>query len=154
MRFCVPIVLLLFVSPATAQHVDGRNDFRAIAPPDWTLVAPGGTDERRFVSPGKDASLSLYSTDARGDMAGHLRSWGVKPGDRVTYERQADSWAIVSGYTAEDRIFYRRTALACGGRKWHDLDFEYPAADKRKMDDFVTRASYALAAYSRVGCPN
>jgi hypothetical protein len=54
--------------------------------------------------------------------------------------------------TSENRIFYRKTMLACEGRKWHNLAFEYPASDKRAMDEFVTRASYALAAYNRAGC--
>jgi hypothetical protein len=79
-------------------------------------------------------------------------SWGVKPDDRVTYQNRGQDWRVVSGYTAEDRIFYRRTALACHGRKWHDLEFEYPRSTKRAMDEFVTRASYALAAYGKMGC--
>lgn len=81
----------------------------------------------------------------------------------MTYQRHEQSWTVVSGYTAENRIFYRKTMLACEGRKWHNLAFEYPASDKRAMfeypasdkqamDEFVTRASYALAAYSRAGC--
>jgi 1-aminocyclopropane-1-carboxylate deaminase/D-cysteine desulfhydrase-like pyridoxal-dependent ACC family enzyme len=59
---------------------------------------------------------------------------------------------VVSGYTADNRIFYRKTMLACGGQKWHKLEFEYPASDKRAMDEFVTRASHALGAYSSAGC--
>ena len=59
---------------------------------------------------------------------------------------------MVSGYTAENRIFYRKTMLACWGRKWHNLAFEYSASDKSAMDEFVTRASYALGSYSRAGC--
>ena len=55
---------------------------------------------------------------------------------------------MVSGYTADNRIFYRKTILACDGRKWHNLKLEYPASDKLAMDGFVTRASYALAAYN------
>jgi hypothetical protein len=59
---------------------------------------------------------------------------------------------VVSGYTPDNRIFYRKTMLACRGRKWHNLEFEYPASDKSAMDEFVTRASYALGAYNRAGC--
>jgi hypothetical protein len=51
-----------------------------------------------------------------------------------------------------DRIFYRKTMLACGDRKWHNLELEYPAANKSAMDRFVTRASYALSAYNGAGC--
>jgi hypothetical protein len=46
-----------------------------------------------------------------------------------------------------------KAVLECGGTVWHHLAFEYPATQKRAFDDFVTRASYALQAYGRVGCP-
>jgi len=74
----------------------------------------------------------------------------VGAGDRVTYQRQGQGWNVVSGYTADNRIFYRKTMLACGGQQWHNLEFEYPASDKPAMDGFVTRASYALEAYRTV----
>ena len=59
---------------------------------------------------------------------------------------------MVSGYNG-DRIFYRKAMLACGGRSWHHLAFEYPADQKRPFDQFVTRASYALKEYDQIGCP-
>jgi hypothetical protein len=43
--------------------------------------------------------------------------------------------------------------LACSGQSWHHLAFEYPAEQKEAFDQFVTRASYALSAYDRTGCP-
>ena len=60
--------------------------------------------------------------------------------------------AWFSGYTPDRRIFYRETMLACGGRQWHNLEFEYPASDKARMDRFVDRASHALGAYRSAGC--
>ena len=77
---------------------------------------------------------------------------GCEAGDRVTYQRQGQGWNVVSGYTADNRIFYRKTMVGCGGQQWHNLEFEYPASDKPAMDGFVTRASYALEAYRTVGC--
>jgi hypothetical protein len=127
-----------------------RNDYPAIAPRDWTLLPPK-SNEWRAVSPRKDAWLSLYATPATGSVSSHLRRWGMSAGDRV-YQRQGQGWTAISGYTADNRIFYRKTMLACGGRKWHDLALEYPASDKRAMDEFVTWASYALGAYSGAGC--
>jgi len=70
----------------------------------------------------------------------------------VTYQRRGEQWSVISGYTTASHIFYRETMLACGGRKWHNLEFEYPATDKPGMDEFVTRASHALGAYSSAGC--
>jgi hypothetical protein len=129
-----------------------RNDFRVIAPHDWTLFPPGKTNDRRFVSPRRDAWLSLYASHVRGSVSSHFHQWGVNAGDRVTYERQGQGWNVVSGYTADNRIFYRKTMLACGGQQWHNLEFEYAASDKPAMDEFVKRASYALEAYRSVGC--
>lgn len=149
LRFSLVVVLVLLGLPAQAQQ--GRNDYPAIIPHDWTLLPPK-SNEWRAVSPRRDAWLSLYATAVDGPVSSHLRRWGAGEGDRVTYERQGHGWTVVSGYTADNRIFYRKTLLACAGRKWHNLELEYPASDKSAMDEFVTRASYALAAYSRAGC--
>jgi hypothetical protein len=149
LRFSVVVLLMLLGLPAAAQQ--GRNDYPAIIPRDWTLLPPKSNDWRA-VSPRKDAWLSLYATPVDGPVPSRLRRWGVSAGDRVTYQRQGQGWTVVSGYTADNRIFYRKTMLACEGRKWHNLEFKYPASDKPAMDEFVTRASYALVAYTRAGC--
>jgi hypothetical protein len=149
LRFSIVFVLISLGLPAAAQQ--GRNDYPTIVPRDWTMLPPE-SNEWRAVSPRKDAWLSLYATPATGSVSSHLRRWGMSAGDRVTYQRHGHGWSAVSGYTADNRIFYRKTMLACGGRKWHDLAFEYPASDKRAMYEFVTRASYALRAYSGAGC--
>jgi hypothetical protein len=149
LRLLVVFLLILLDLPAEAQQ--GRNDYPTIIPHDWTLLPPK-SNEWRAVSPGKDAWLSLYATPVEGPVSSHLRRWGLGAGDRVTYQRQGQGWIVVSGYTADNRIFYRKTMLACRGSKWHNLAFEYPASDKQGMDEFVTRASYALAAYNRAGC--
>jgi hypothetical protein len=149
LRFSLALLLILLGLPAEAQQ--GRNDYPTIVPPDWTLLPPK-SNEWRAVSPRKDAWLSLYATPITGSVSSRLRQWGVSAGDRVTYQRRGDGWTVVSGYTVDNRIFYRKTMLACGGHKWHNLELEYPASDKSAMDEFVTRASYALGAYNRAGC--
>jgi hypothetical protein len=149
LRFLLVILLILIGLPAEAQQ--GRNDYPAIIPHDWTLLPPR-SNEWRAVSPRRDAWLSLYASPVRGSISSHLRQWGLGAGDRVTYQRQGQGWIVVSGHTADNHIFYRKTTLACEGRKWHNLAFEYPASDKRAMDEFVTRASYALGAYRKAGC--
>jgi hypothetical protein len=136
--------------PATAQQ--GQRDFPQIVPGDWTVMSPGRSNEWRAVSPRKDAWLTLYATAAKDSPSAHLVRWGVKSGDRVSYARHGEQWSVVSGYTPNRRIFYRETMLACGGRQWHNLEFEYPAKDKQRMDRFVDRASHALGAYKTAGC--
>ncbi len=151
LRFSLVLAgLILLGLPAEAQQ--GQRDFPAIVPHDWTVLAPRKPNEWRAVSPRRDAWLSLYATPATASISSHLDRWGMGAGDRVTYRRQGNGWTAISGYTANGRIFYRETALACGGRMWHDLAFEYPRSDKLAMDEFVTRASHALGAYNRAGC--
>jgi hypothetical protein len=142
--------LILLTLPAAAQQ--GQRDFPRIVPRDWTLVTPAQSDEWRAVSPRRDAWLLLYANPVKGPIGAHLHRWGTNEGDRVTYRQQRPQWSVVSGFTPDSRIFYRETMLACGGRKWHNLEFEYPATDKPRMDEFVTRASHALGAYSSAGC--
>jgi hypothetical protein len=134
--------------PAAARQ--GQRDFPVNVPPDWS-VAPGKSNEWRAFSPRRNAWLSLYATPVLSGSS-DLDRGAVTAGDRVTYQQRGRGWNVVSGYTADNRIFYRKTMLACGGRKWHKLEFEYPASDKRAMDGFVTRASHALGAYSSAGC--
>jgi serine/threonine-protein kinase len=150
LRFFIIAALTVLSFSAAAQQ--GARDFPAIVPQDWTVLPPGRSNEWRAVSPRKDAWLSLYTTPATGSPRLHLRRWGTDAGDRVTYQRQGQTWSVVSGYTRDNRVFYRETMLACQGRKWHDLDFEYPASAKPQMNEFVDRASHALGAYGSAGC--
>jgi hypothetical protein len=144
------IVISLVSLPAAAQQ--GQRDFPQIVPGDWTVLPPAKSKEWRAVSPRKDAWLTLYAAATKDSPSTHLGRWGVNPGDRVSYARHGGQWSVVSGYTPDRRIFYRETMLACGGRQWHNLEFEYPARDKARMDRFVDRASHALGAYGSAGC--
>ena len=69
----------------------------------------------------------------------------------IEHEREGRTWVVVSGLFG-DRIFYRKAMLACGGRAWHYMEFEYPAGQKHAFDRFVTRSNAALGAYARSGC--
>jgi hypothetical protein len=145
--------LLAYGTNAQAREQPGPDeDFRSIVPDGWRLLPPAqGTNERRFVSPSGDAWLSLYADPARGQSVERHLQQVFQNADQVTYERRGMSWIVVSGYDG-NRIFYRKAMLACHGRQWHHLAFEYPAAQKRAFDSFVTRASFALQAYQSVGC--
>ena len=146
LRYSFLALVLLTVSAAAQQ---GQRDFPRILPPDWRLVPSDAPNQWRAVSP----PLALALCDSRPKSAAtHFRRWGVNTGDRVTYRQQGRDWSVVSGYTPDNRIFYRETMLACGARKWHNLEFEYPETDKGRMEEFVTRASHALGAYNSAGC--
>ncbi len=141
-------------SIAGAKQPVGAPDYLAIVPPDWKLLSEDATShERRFVSPSGDAWLSLYARPPDESIEAHLERVRHHDHERITYERGGATWIVVSGYRG-DRIFYREAMLACGGQSWHHLAFEYPADQKLAFDQFVTRASHALSAYNRTGCPH
>lgn len=156
-RFFVLAALLTLVAGPAAARVSSEpgniSDFRSIVPQDWTLLPPDSKWRgRRFVSPSGDAWLALYARPADSEsLRAHMEAVKSGNGERITYEREGRTWIVVSGYRGE-RIFYRKAMLACGNRRWHHLAFEYPATEKRAFDRFVTRASYALKAYERIGC--
>ncbi len=63
--------------------------------------------------------------------------------ETITYLRGERTWVAVSGFK-ESRIFYRKAILACAGKAWHHIAFEYPAELKGRMDPFVVAAAAAL----------
>lgn len=147
------MVLLGAACAANANQPTPSNYF-SIVPSNWHLLPDDEqTHERRFLSPSGDAWLSLYARPPGGEsIEAHLKDVRRGEHERITYERAGRTWIVVSGYK-DDRIFYRKAMLACGGRSWHHLAFEYPADQKRAFDEFVTRASYALKEYNQIGCP-
>lgn len=145
--------LVLITGALEARAVQPDADFRSIVPSGWTLQAPDPKSNlRRFVSPQHDAWLVLYAEPAdRESVRAHMAAVKAVDGARITYQREEPDWIVVSGFRGS-RIFYRKAMLACGGRRWHQIDFEYPAEQKLAFDRFVTRAAYALQAYAAVGC--
>jgi hypothetical protein len=149
----LPAVMLVLAVAAQAKAPENGADYHSIVPSDWKLLPEDASShERRFVSPSGDAWLTLYAQPAdREPIQAHIAQVRRHENERITYEREEQTWIVVSGYNG-DRIFYRKAMLACGGQVWHHLAFEYPATQKRAFDDVVTRASYALQAYGQVGC--
>ena len=72
-----------------------------------------------------------------------MQSVGFAEGETLTYLRGERDWIAVSG-SKGDRIFYRKAIIACGGKVWHHIAFEYPIALKREMDTYVTRQPLSL----------
>ena len=62
-------------------------------------------------------------------ITSHMQSVAFAEGGTVTYLRGERDWIVVSG-TKGDRIFYRKAVIACGGKVWHHVAFEYPVALK------------------------
>ena len=58
---------------------------------------------------------------------------------------------MVSG-TKDDRIFYRKAAIACDGKVWHHIAFEYPSGQREQLIPYVMRAAAILDLAENDGC--
>lgn len=145
-------VAVLLGASASTLAAPARDDLRSIIPHDWKAVPPPqGSNARGFVSPDGNSKIVLYARPATRSLAAQLARLRRVQGGDITYEREGRTWIVVSGFLG-NRIFYRKAMLACGGTAWHYLEFEYPAAQKRAFDEFVTRSSMVLGAYATAGC--
>jgi hypothetical protein len=145
-------IAILLAASAHAAAAPASHDFRSIIPQNWRAVAPPkGTNAEGFVSPSGDAWIVFKANPARRSAAAQLALLRTVRGGHITYEREGRTWIVVSGFIG-NRIFYRKAMLACGGAAWHYLEFQYPAAQKREFDEFVSRSSAALGAYAASGC--
>ena len=130
------------------HHQEGRPDAATLVPPDWRLQR----DEQRYVSPDGSSWFAPHASSVGSEpIARHMDRIARQEGETVTYFRREPDWIAVSGFKA-GRIFYRKAVLACGGKVWHHIEFEYPAALKRRMDPFVNRASYSIDHAETTDC--
>jgi len=158
MRILLALGLLLSLScnPADARrHRTNRvtaGGIAAVLPADWKLLPPEPNwTGKRLGSPDGRAWLAVYESPARESIPDYMNTVARAEGERITYRKQGSSWIVVSGFKG-DRIFYRKAMLACANSRWHNIAFEYPAAEKLHYDVFVTRTSRALAAHRNDGC--
>jgi hypothetical protein len=124
-----------------------------LVPPDWQLQsADPSWKGQRFLSPDGRGWFTLYATAAEQNaIAAHMKEVAFVDGEEITYIGGERNWIAVSGFKG-DRIFYRKAVLACAGERWHHVAFEYPAAAKRKMDEFIKRASEMVHLTQNQGC--
>jgi hypothetical protein len=80
-----------------------------------------------------------------------MKALAFGDGEQITSLRGEENWIEVSGFKA-DRIFYRKIVLACSGRSWHEIAFEYPTEIKSSMREFVNRAAEAVQNSEDQGC--
>jgi hypothetical protein len=144
-HFCfIPVFILVVISSvATASdrrhHQQGHPNAAEIVPPTWRAQSDPNWRGRRYVSPDGSSWFVAYATpaDREPTQTGAIRS---ETGEQITYEKHERDWGAISGFKGS-KIFYRKAVLACGGKTWHEIAFEYPAARKVEMDPFVIRAS-------------
>jgi hypothetical protein len=136
-----------------AARRGGGVPLAALIPRDWRRE-PSGPDSQgnRFTSPAGDAWLALSAQPADQDAREqHLKATAFIDGEDITYLRREPNWLVVSGLKGE-RIFYRKVVLACEGREWLHIAFEYPAEAKRALDPLVIAVSHRLDRTAQEDC--
>jgi hypothetical protein len=117
----------------------------AVVPPGWQLQPPEPKwDGKRFTSPDGAAWLAIYKSPADVPVTDHMKST-VFAGqeETLTYIQGERSWIAAAGFKGS-RMFYRKAILACGGRIWHHVAFEYPPETKARVDRFIHLAAEGL----------
>jgi serine/threonine-protein kinase len=138
--FCAAAIGFLAICSADAKV--------PFLPSGWVLASADATTKTRtFVSPDGHSKLVTNQTPVNRDLSSDMDAIAHRSGERITYQRRGRSWIAVSGFKG-DQIFYRKSNLACGGTRWHNIEFTYPAASKRQMDKAVTTMARAMTLYS------
>ena len=124
-----------------------------LVPADWQLQPPDPNwTGRRFIAPDATAWIAIYTVPVgERPLAAHMQALAFVDGEEITYLRGERTWIAVSGHKG-DRVFYRKAVLACAGKRWNHVAFEYPSAAKRSMDEFVNRAAEAVHDSQNDGC--
>jgi hypothetical protein len=117
----------------------------ALVPDTWQEQPPDPNwNGKRFLSPDGASWFAAYRTAAdKQSTADHMKVVLFGDDETITYLRGERTWVAVSGFK-QSRIFYRKAMLACAGKAWHHVAFEYPAELKQRMDQFVIAAAQAL----------
>jgi len=141
----------------TLTRRSGRGYARALRPEfppaDWQLQAPDPNWKgRRYVSPAGDAWIALYAspTDQETTSA-HLKSVAFADGEDVFTLLGDRNGVLVTG-TKGERMFVRKAKLACGGRQWHHVALEFPAAAQRSYQGLVAEAARIVDLAEDDGC--
>ncbi len=132
-----------------------RNpDLADLVPNGWQLQPPDSKWKgKRFLSPDGAAWLATYSTPVTDQtIPKHMQAIAFVEGETPTDLRGEQDWISVSGVKGEDRMFYRKAIIACDGRVWHHVAFEYPGAIERAMQRYVSHASEIIDLAENDGC--
>ena len=79
-----------------------------------------------------------------------MKNVAFADGEQITHLRGERTWIEVSGFKG-DRIFYRKSLLACGSTSWHEVALEHPA-EAQSMNGFVDRVAKRVELDQNQGC--
>ncbi len=139
------------------QRIDENKSAatRIPIPPGWTeQSAELSTGGKRLVSPQGRAWVETYSSDVSAEpIPVHMRAFVFKDGETPTFIHGESDRIEVAGIKG-DRRFYRKAIVACAGRVWHQIAFEYPVDMSRHIEPLLKSASSAVDASENAGCGN
>ena len=164
------LLVLIVMRPADAQHYHAYDDdftvippgsdrlrpvpgdqrrsrvpLGTIIPPDWQLQpAEPNVQGKRFTSPDGTAWLMIYQVAAEGAVADHMKSIAfAAEGEIPTYIQAGREWIAAAGFNGS-RMFYRRAILACDGKVWQHVVYEYPREMRERLARFLLLAAQGL----------
>ena len=124
---------------AASDGSPGRSYTTAeLVPSGWQLQPTDpNLNGQRFASPDGEGSLAIYASSAEQEpIAKHMNAIAFVEGEQITHLRREEDWIEVAGFKA-DHSFYRKAVLACAGRVWHEVAFEYPTQSLEEITKFV-----------------
>ncbi len=126
---------------------------RPFPPPDWQLQPVDPQHKgRRYQSPDGAASLVFYASPTGHESASeHLKSVAFVDGEKVLTLAGTQSELLVTG-TRNERMFVRKTRLACSGHEWHHVMLEFPTNAQRDYARISEQAVRALDLADDDGC--
>ena len=137
---------LAVAASAWRWYANDRFGVSADVPADWREQPPPENDDGRiFLSPDGKAQLIVNGGFVIAETpAGELEALATpRAGERAAYVKRGPHAVILSG-TSGDNIFYRRTILTCSDQVWNNVEFTYPASDKKAFDALVTHVAQSL----------
>ena len=147
-----PVFLMGPGGAEMARSGRARIDPVQLVPRDWQLLPPDPNWQgRRYMAPQGDAWLAFYATNAANDAQARFKAVAFGDGENVTYLHGERDRLTVSGHK-DDKIFYRKVTLACGGTIWRHVALEYPVAAKERFDRFVARLSRGFEQIADDSC--
>jgi serine/threonine-protein kinase len=146
-------VVAPFEDRSSRRHRRGQSGLAGLVSKGWQLQPPDTNwNGKRYVSPDGSAWFAAYSSPVANEpIAAHMKTLAFGDGETVTYLRGERNWIAISGVKG-DRIFYRKAIIACAGKSWHHIAFEYPVVLKREMDPFVIGAARLVDRTENEGC--
>lgn len=149
MNMAVIIAALVLFLTASAAGAQNRDSFVLRG---WVQDRTAAKNVVRYVSPDGQSFVSARVVAAdRKHLGQEMDAIAYHDGERITYQRRGRSWIAVSGFNG-NRIFYRKSNLACGGSVWHLVELVYPATDKTRMDATVAKIARGMTRFKNT-CP-